>query len=259
MWNLYKQAIVFFLDREFKNALPLFLKVKEKDHIRIGYCYEEGLENYKNAISHYLQAIENQELEAHYFLAYLYHTKLLNFKKAEMHYLKAIENNNSEARFALGTLYLREKQFPKAIEQFQKASKEGNLDGSLMLASSHITISKDFEKAEAEYLKIFSDDRFFEASSFSPSERLKLIRIGLVFLISRQQYDFLLSFFNDEKAEALYLKERFKPIYYTLMYFLQDKFPREYLRMGEELEETVEEIIAQVEKMEEVYKQKRIA
>jgi len=75
----------------------------------------------------------------------------------------------------------------------------------------------------------------------------------LVFLISRKQFDFLLSFFNSEKADALYLKERFKPIYYTLMYFLQDKYPREYLRMGEELKETVEEIIVQVEKMEEVY------
>ena len=251
--ELYNRAIEAFELRDYKMALPLFLKVKKKDNIRIGYCYEEGFEDFENAIAHYLQAIENQELEAHYFLAYLYHTKLINYKKAETHYLKAIEQENAEARFALGTLYLSEQRHAAAIEQFELASKEGNLDGSLMLASSQIAISKDFKKAESEYLKIFSDENFFNETSFSPSERLKLIRIGLVFLISRKQFDFLLSFFNSEAADALYLKERFKPIYYTLMYFLQDKFPNEYLRMGEELKETVEEIIAQVEKMEEVY------
>jgi len=251
--ELYKQAIDAFQLRNYETALPLFLKVKEKDNIRIGYCYEEGSEDYKNAITYYTQALENQELEAYYFLAYLYHTKLLNFKKAESHYLKAIEKGNVEARIALGTLYLSEKYFPKAIEQFKQASEEGNVDGSLMLASSHITLSKDFEKAENEYLKIFSDDSFFNEEIYSSRERLKLIRIGLVFLFSRKQFDFMLSFFDNEKAEVLYLRERFKPIYYTLMYFLQDKYPREYLRMGEELKETVEEIIAQVEKMEEVY------
>lgn len=39
-----------------------------------------------------------------------------------------------------------------------------------------------------------------------------------------------------------------KPIWYALMYYMQDQYPNEYLRMGEELEETVKEIIDRVEK-----------
>jgi len=37
------------------------------------------------------------------------------------------------------------------------------------------------------------------------------------------------------------------------MYYLQDEYPNEYLRMGEELKETVEEIIAEVEEMKATY------
>ncbi|MFT4761904.1 MAG: hypothetical protein ACI9LN_003887 [Saprospiraceae bacterium] len=39
----------------------------------------------------------------------------------------------------------------------------------------------------------------------------------------------------------------------NLMYYLQDKYPNEYLRMGDELKETVEELIAQIEKLREEY------
>ncbi|MGB1243778.1 MAG: hypothetical protein ACPG49_14730, partial [Chitinophagales bacterium] len=56
-------------------------------------------------------------------------------------------------------------------------------------------------------------------------------------------------YFQNEKAQKLHLKDRFKPIYYALMHFLKNKYPTEYLRMPPELKETVEEIIAKVEQM----------
>jgi hypothetical protein len=65
-------------------------------------------------------------------------------------------------------------------------------------------------------------------------------------LLSKGQYDYLHSLFNEEGSQ---LKDRFKPIWYALMYFMQDKYANEYLKMGEELRETVEEIIAKVEQM----------
>src|SRR5690606_4761962 len=36
----YKKAIGLFQNAEFEEALPLFLNLKEADHLRIGYCYE---------------------------------------------------------------------------------------------------------------------------------------------------------------------------------------------------------------------------
>ncbi|QTL35748.1 AAA family ATPase [Pseudoalteromonas viridis] len=47
--------------------------------------------------------------------------------------------------------------------------------------------------------------------------------------------------------EQCELKERFKPIYYALMTLMQDKYPNEVLKMGEELKETVDEVLTRIE------------
>jgi hypothetical protein len=61
-----------------------------------------------------------------------------------------------------------------------------------------------------------------------------------IFLMGQKQYHTLFKIFNENPFD---LKERFKPIYYALMYFLKDEYPNESRKMGEELRETVEEII----------------
>ena len=43
------------------------------------------------------------------------------------------------------------------------------------------------------------------------------------------------------------LLNKMKPLYYALMYFLKDDYPNEFLRMGDEIKETVDEVIAEVE------------
>ena len=46
---------------------------------------------------------------------------------------------------------------------------------------------------------------------------------------------------------------QFKPIYYALMGFLKDEHFKEYLKQGEELEETIKEILKKVEQMSDKY------
>jgi hypothetical protein len=55
------------------------------------------------------------------------------------------------------------------------------------------------------------------------------------------------------KDETYRLKERFKPVYYALMYRMRDEYPKEYKKMGEELRQTVEEILAEADKMASEY------
>ncbi len=69
-----------------------------------------------------------------------------------------------------------------------------------------------------------------------------------VFLISKRQYHGALNLLNQ-----FHLKERFKPLYYALMHFLEEEYPNELLRMGDELKETVDEIIAEVQALKERY------
>lgn len=66
-------------------------------------------------------------------------------------------------------------------------------------------------------------------------------------LIVQKQYHFTKSLFENPDYD---LQNKLKPIYYALMYFMKDEYPDEYLKMGSELKETVEEIIAEIKGIE---------
>lgn len=69
-------------------------------------------------------------------------------------------------------------------------------------------------------------------------------------LIAKHQYHTVYNLFQDKELK---LKDRMKPIYYALMHFMKDEYPNEYLKMGSELKEPVEEIIEKILKMRELY------
>jgi len=75
-------------------------------------------------------------------------------------------------------------------------------------------------------------------------------RILLLFLAKKQVY-FVYKLFKENKFD---IKDRYKPIYYALMHFMQDDYPDEYKKMGPELKQTVEEIIDRVNQMAIDYK-----
>src|SRR5690606_3024954 len=72
----------------------------------------------------------------------------------------------------------------------------------------------------------------------------------LLLLLAKKQYHTVLHLFK----ENLQLKEIFKPTYYALMSLLKEEYPNEVLKMGEELEEPVREILERIEKMSEEYR-----
>ncbi|MBU3113916.1 hypothetical protein [Clostridium lacusfryxellense] len=74
----------------------------------------------------------------------------------------------------------------------------------------------------------------------------KYINEYLLLIMVKKQYNSLFKLFNENQYN---LKDTFKPTYYALMYFMKnqsEKFEIEYRKVGEELEETVEEIIKEV-------------
>ena len=50
------------------------------------------------------------------------------------------------------------------------------------------------------------------------------------------------------------IRDSLKPIYYATLVFLKDEYPDEHLRMGDELKETVKEVIQKVENLREEFK-----
>ncbi|MCH6558981.1 hypothetical protein IH799_01355, partial [candidate division KSB1 bacterium] len=67
---------------------------------------------------------------------------------------------------------------------------------------------------------------------------------------AKKQYHLTLKIF---KENPHHLKDRFKPVYYALMYFMQKEYPNEYRKMGGELKQTVEEIIAKIQQLAKDY------
>ncbi|MGK0465821.1 hypothetical protein [Clostridium sp.] len=78
----------------------------------------------------------------------------------------------------------------------------------------------------------------------------KSINKYFILLMAKKQNNSLFKLFSDSEFK---LKDKFKPTYYALMYFMKkqnEQFEIEYRKVGEELEETVEEIIYEVKKIE---------
>ena len=83
-------------------------------------------------------------------------------------------------------------------------------------------------------------------SIYPQADFTELGQTYLELLLAKKQYHTAYNYFQQEEWQ---LKDRFKPLYYATLHFLQDEYPTEYLRMGPELKETVDDILAEVAQM----------
>lgn len=215
--------------------------------VHLGKLYRNELNDFEKAEQYFKVGIENDMPSAYHQLAHLYED-FYDDKEAEIEelYKKAIELGDEKAKICLGGFYSDIDRLEETIQIYQRETSQDPVFTNMMLGIIHLWEYEDVEQAEHYLLKwlealsiekLPSDDEYYEA-----------IIEGLTYLISREKYKELSSFFGLKKGGNKF-KIQLKPIYYTLMYYLQDKYPNEYLRMGEELRETVEEIIAKVEEM----------
>lgn len=272
--------------KNFKKALPLLLQMKEKNNAVIAYSFYHGSKDYAQAEKYYLAAAREKNVAAYNNLGLLYDYHLNQPLQAEKWYHKAIENGNTTAFFNLGLLYKNQfKDYPKAIQYYQKAIDQGDEDASFNLANLYADELQQPQKAaelyeglaaygnvqamhNLAYLNLEELNNPDEASYYfkkSIEQGLLFdpqlvdhdgdypIHIPMLFLMARKEYDYLYDFFHEEKAVDFQLKDRLKPIYFALMYFLKDQYPNEHLKMGPELQETVEEVIKEVERMRGIF------
>ncbi|MBD2699415.1 ATP-binding protein [Spirosoma sp. BT702] len=74
----------------------------------------------------------------------------------------------------------------------------------------------------------------------------RLTKEFLELLLAKKQYHTAYNYFQQEEWQ---LKDRFKPLYYATLHFLKDEYPTDYLRMGSELKETVDDVLSEVAQM----------
>lgn len=193
--------------------------------------------------------------------------------KAIEWYEKAAEASNSIAMYRLGRLYLDNKmESEKGNQWIEKAAELGDIDAlnhlslgfyehktqkelAIKHVGSALKTSDNYRHRHTAACVLAWDNLIQESTElaivFLKNEELldtepDDICTYFTLLIAKNQTQWLLDYFISQEGEAVRLKDRFKPIYYALLKRLDHP---DFLRMGEELAQTVDEILAKADQM----------
>ena len=209
--------------------------------------------NIDKASDLYKRAIELNNPQASYNLALLYKDNYQDIEQASHYYQKAIELQDPDAMFNLANIYNQDlKNIDLAIKYYKMAGELGHMKAMTNLAFIYLEQEKDYSESE-NYFKRSLETGLLYNEDFLHISQNNPLNFHLLFLLAREAYDFLYASFNNDQASALQIKDRLKPFYYCLLQMMPNKRGDEHLRMGEELNETVQEINLQVELMREIY------
>jgi TPR repeat protein/DNA-binding transcriptional regulator GbsR (MarR family) len=263
--------------KDYQKAEQYYLEAIDNDYTgmisNLASLYEIEFEDLKKAEKYYLLAFKTGNTSAIYRLALLYQIKIQNNKKAIQYFQMAVEKGHADAMNTLAMLYQKElKDFPKAIQYFRMAADHGHVEAMNNLAWLFFILKKNKKEALTLLNKAYRksmvitntyicamillwndqyDEAIIRAKDFMENDEMITnfsmgIEPYLMLLIAKKQYGYLHSLFNENNYN---IRDVYKPIYYALMYFMKDTYPDEYKRMGDELKQTVDEIISQIEQM----------
>jgi len=227
-------------------AIKYYLMAIEKNNSNamnnLAVLYQDTLNDFTLAIKYYEMAIENNNDTAINNLANLYETHLNNIDLAIKYYKLSVNNKNSGAMNSLAWLY-----YTQLI----------NKEESLKIIENSINLEKNNYNLHTFATILLWNDKYQESFDIikellTSSEYEDFIDDMIdyfILLLAKQQYNLTYKLFEDFDE----LKTKFKPIYFALMSLQKEKYPKEFLKMGEEIEETVKEILEKVKEKAEKY------
>ncbi|MEM1324661.1 MAG: tetratricopeptide repeat protein [Bacteroidota bacterium] len=235
--------------RDSKQAERYYKEAIEKGETyawrNLGDLYCEVKEEYQKAKEYYEEYKKHDEIQGLRKLANLYHEYLDDPSQAEKYCKEAIDKSSYAAANSLAWMYFERKiKLDEAIK-YAKLAYEKIEESYVAHTLSCILLWKEEYKEAQRLIQKFKFDMEYLEDNFDDEEHLQLYYL----LLAKNQYTYLHDYFVSEKAEKLQLKDRLKPIWYALLYYIQDEYAADYLRMPPELKETVEEIIEKVEQM----------
>lgn len=220
-------------------------------YFNLGKLYLEKLNNERKGIQYLNAAIEKKDADAAHLLAHHYQHKG-NYKKSDHLFAESLRLGRKTALFCWTAALFTERRVDKksfALELLEKHKEivaESTISGKLeyafvllwndkvtdaidVLKNAFLPISEIIEYGSEDVLKpIVSEMTFF-----------------MMLLMAKKEYNAAFSLFQDESP--IDLQQILKPVYYALMNFLKDKYPKEYLKAGAELKDTIQEVIEMVE------------
>ncbi len=201
------------------------------------------LKNAKEALNLLIHSKRDSKM----ILGYIgsFYQTLFDYKNAEKYYKKAIEKGSNFSYSHLASLYLiwhdkREDALSCAQEGYEFEQDAHNT----FVLSMILLWSESFQESYTFFEKLLKYQEVHDVHPFALPWYLSL-------LISKGQFYQAKKFMEMPEYE---LKERFKPVWYALMKLMLKEFPYEYEKMGSELSESVEEVLAQIKLYKERYK-----
>ena len=273
--NLYKNQL-----KDYQQAITYYKMAVDKGDSdamnNLGFLYQNELKDYQQAIVYYKMAVDKDDSRAMNNLGVLYQNELKDYQQATIYYKMAVDKGDSNAMFNLGFLYQNKlKDYQQAITYYQMAIDKNDSDA--MNALAWLYYEKNIESSESLALA---------QQAYTQNQHPTIIHTLATVLLWHNQIldsiekakdflkhsDFYLDYLEDiadyfilllakDQAEAAYqlfretpdLAQQIKPIYYATLTLLKDQYPKEYLKMGEELKETVDEVLLKVKAKAERY------
>lgn len=168
---------------------------------------------------------------------------LKKYDKAVDYYLKAAAKGDTFIYYRIGYAYFREaSDLERALELATYAYKIEKTSFNAYLFSLILLWNEQFEMSYEKWNEWINKKDTFDAEG---------ITAYLVLLIAKGQLYQAKKFMEMPEYN---LKEQLKPLWYALMKLMAKEFPYEYEKMGSELSESVEEILAQIELDKKRYK-----
>ena len=263
--------------KDFNKAEKCYLKAVEKGNIgsmnNLALLYKNEFKDYKRAEHYYLMAVEKDSVDAMVNLASLYQNELADFKKAEKYYLMAVEKNNSDAMFNLATLYYFQlDNFESAEKYYLMSIKKENFNSMNNLSWIYFNkrinknnalhyIERAFDKIKDSpiaytyvLIQLWNDHienaiKIFKSNFISDESFIrdnKIVSFVILLFLSKKQYNFIYNLFKENKFD---IRDKYKPIYYATIKLLGQDYSDEFRRMPPELNETVEEVMNEINKL----------
>jgi TPR repeat protein len=225
--------------KDYDNAEKYFLMAAERGNVmalsNLGLFYEKIKKEYDKAEKYYLEAVEKGNEDAMVNLGIFYRSIIGNSLKSEKYLMKASGSGDIDAMHALSFLYFKNNDLSKRGATLELVLKMNERESISYLFKIIILLWNEKIKEAENFLK-----DFFRVGKYAETEA-RLISTTLSYFITFKQKQFLYKLFNEEIPE---LKDRYKPVYYALLHQMKEEYPKEYLKMPEELEEPVNEILA---------------
>jgi tetratricopeptide (TPR) repeat protein/energy-coupling factor transporter ATP-binding protein EcfA2 len=265
---LYNLANLYFEQKKFVKAEKYYLLAIEEEKSNALYnlanLYFEQ-KRFLEAEKYYLSAIEIGDNDALYNIGVLFHTQG-KFIDAEKYYLLAIEKGDNDALFNIANLYITQGKFIDAEKYYLLSIEKGNNNALNNLTNLYYIQNIKKEKALQLIIKnnehpenlilveiwngIFNDveNRVF---SFI-KENIDAAPVFITHLLIHQQKNLAAKLFKDSFLGPQ-LQEKYAVLHYVSLLINNPKEENLELKIPPEIENTVQEILEEINEKEKFY------